>query len=96
MVGRRNSALATALVHGETPEKELLRLITGSSVRDPQGSGVYPIHLAARYTTSATVMRAILDACPDLLEAKTDLVRTPPCPATIVIPEPRPSHTMTL
>ena len=89
MAGRRNSALATALVHGETPEKELLRLITGSSVRDPQGSGVYPIHLAARYTTSATVMRAILDACPDLLEAKTDLVRRHDR-------ELRPSHTMTL
>ena len=80
MVGRRSSTLATALVHGETPEKELLRLITGSSARDPQGSGVYPIHLAARYTTSATVLRAVLDACPDLLEAKTDLVRTPSRP----------------
>ena len=87
MVGRRDT-LAVALVHGESPETELLRLVSASSVRHTQGRGVYPIHLAARYTQSETVMRAVLDACPDLLEAKTDLVRARAA-HTALSPSPR-------
>jgi hypothetical protein len=72
-------ALAAALRDQKTLDSTLLKLVTGTTASAPQqgGSGVYLIHLAARHTHSATVMRAVLDACPDLLEAKTDLVCGP-------------------
>ena len=36
-------------------------------------SGYFPLHLAARYCTSPDVVRALLHACPDALEAKSHL-----------------------